>query len=370
MKVAVNTLFLIPGEVGGTETYLREILLAIAREHPDVELALVTNRENDPALRRLLGGFGQCSFHSLAVRATNRYARIVLEQTRLPHLIRSIKPDVLWSPGYTMPLWAPCRQVVTIHDMQYRSHPDDLSCIARWTTHTLVTLAARRADAIIAISDFSRREIIKHTRCAADRIVAAHLGVDRAFGVRTPELPYPAPYILTVANSYPHKNLHGLVEAFARLVENIPHHLVIAGQPRRGEAALQKALRKISPERVRRISAMSRDQLIQLYQGADLFVFPSLYEGFGLPVLEAMMAGVPVVTTRDGAIPEIGGDAVEYADSRNPESLAVQIVSVLGWSPEQRADRVRLARARAASFTWSAAADTTVRALRGAWCSP
>lgn len=375
MKVAINTLFLIPGEVGGSETYLREILLAVACEHPDIELALVTNRENDASLRALLAEFSQCSFHLLPVRAVNRYARIIAEQTRLPWMLRRIKPDVLWSPGYTMPFWAPCRQVVSILDMQYRSHPDDLTLIARWTTHALVMMAVRRADRIITISNFSKQEIIQHTGCPPDRIYVTHLGVDPGFAqvpkIETSNSTQPPstfnlqpPYILSVANSYPHKNLYRLVEAFALLHDQIPHQLVLVGCPRLGEPALLRALKKVPSGRVCRMSGLSREALMALYQSADLFVFPSLYEGFGLPVLEAMMAGVPVVTTRAGAIPEVGGDAVVYADGRDAVDLAARIREVLRSPERERCASVQRARSRAGAFTWSTVAGETQKVWR------
>ncbi len=377
MIVAVNTLFLIPGEVGGSETYLREILLAVAREHLDIQLALVTNQENDATLRKIYSGFPQCSFHCLPVRATNRYARILAEQVRLPSIVRRIRPDLLWSPGYTMPFWAPCPQVVSILDMQYRSHPDDLARLARWTTHLLVMLASRRADGILAISHFSKQEIVRHTKCSPDRISVTHLGVESAFRAPIQQVDHPLtsaqpearslqPCILSVANSYPHKNLACLAEAFALIMDQIPQQLVLVGRPRLGEPALLHALEKIPPDRVNRMAGLSQQELIALYQSADIFVFPSLYEGFGLPVLEAMMTGVPVITTCEGSIPEVGGDEVVYADGCDPADMAAKIREVIHWPEEVRRKRVEAASARAAAFTWSAAAESTITAWRKA----
>ncbi len=374
MNMAVNTLFLIPGEVGGSETYLCETLLAMAREHPAVRLMLVTNRENDHWLRDRLGGYTQCTFHLLPIRATNRFLRISAEQIWLPWLLRKLKPDGLWSPGYTMPCWAPCRQVVTMLDMQYRTHPDDLTRLARLMTHVLVKMAARRADRILTISEFAKQEIIRYTACSPDRITVTHLGVDNAFAEcadpghksgTTIHDPQPTthnhqPYILAVANSYPHKNLHRLVEAFALLLDRIPHRLILVGQRRLGEPQLARALAKVPAERIERLAHLSRPALITCYQSADLFVLPSLYEGFGLPVLEAMMAGVPVVTTRAGSIPEVGGDAVVYADGREVADLADQMGAVLAWSPAERQARIAAARQHAARFTWSATAQATL----------
>jgi glycosyltransferase involved in cell wall biosynthesis len=154
------------------------------------------------------------------------------------------------------------------------------------------------------------------------------------------------------------------VDAFALLLDQIPHQLVIVGRQRLGEPQLEKSLAKIPPDRVRRVAGLSRKELIELYRSADLFVFPSLYEGFGLPVLEAMMAGVPVVTTREGSIPEVGGDEVTYADGHNPADLAAKILKTINLPPNARQTRLHSAHSRAATFTWSTAAKATVEGWR------
>ena len=372
MKVAVNTLFMIPGEVGGSETYLRETLSAVARNHPSIELALITNRENDPWARELIDAFPRCSFHRIPIRAANRYVRIAVEQTGLPWILKRVRPDVLWSPGYTMPWSAPCAQVVSILDMQYRSHPEDLTALARRTTHALIRMAARKAARIVTISHFSKAEIVRETGYPAERIDVTHLGVDPAFGVpvdgaariRDRLLGDAEPSILCVANSYPHKNLHRLAEAFGMLTDRYPHRLVLVGRPRLGEPRLANALARLPATRVRRLEGLTRADLIALYQQADLFVFPSLYEGFGLPVLEAMMAGVPVVTTRCGSLPEIGGACVAYADGLDPADLAARMAAVLAWRPDRRRAHIDAARVHAAAYTWSRTAAATV----AAWC--
>lgn len=381
MRVGVNALFLIPGEVGGSETYLTETLRAILRVDAGLHLVLFTNNECDLFFRKMFNNDPRVSFDHLRLRASNRITRIIAEQTLLPTRARRARVDVLWSPGYTAPLSYKGCQAVTIHDMQYRSHPEDLGFLARMVTHVLVCGAARRCKSVLAISEFTKREIIKHTAAKAEKIHVTLEGVDSVFmneartggGIQNPEAgngevlrKIQRPYILSIANSYPHKNLARLVDAYALVLDTVPHHLVLVGRPRLGEPAMQTALANIPAGRVQRLEGLSRTELVTLYQSADLFVFPSLYEGFGLPVLEAMMAGTPVVTTRSGSLPEVGGDAVVYADGRNPADLASRIQTVLSWDAPARAAFIDAARRRAQTFSWDATARMTLAGFRAA----
>lgn len=375
MKIGVNTLFLIPGEVGGTETYLREVLLAMAKFSADIEWVLFTNRENDEYLRRIFGVFPQFAFYPLPLRATNRYARIIREQVDLPFRVAISRVDLLWSPGYTAPFFVRCPQVVTIPDMQYRRYPEDLTFLARIVTDILVRMAARRCDGIIAISEFSRMEILKYTHARKETVQAVHLAADQAFARSLPEdikrqrlkklLPSEKPYILCIANTYPHKNVHSLVEAFGRIQEKVPHQLVLVGKPRLGEPEVQTALRSVTDlSRVQRLLRVDYEDLVALYQGADLFVFPSLYEGFGLPVLEAMMSSVPVLTTRCGSIPEVGGDKVCYFDETNATDLSRHIIDIVYWESDCRKKWVTEAQERAGQFSWQQTAAKTIECFK------
>lgn len=377
MKVGVNSLFLIPSEVGGTETYLRQTLRAMAEFCPDVDLVIFTNRENDPVLRADLSPFRQVAFEPLDFNAVSRPTRILLEQVRLPGRVRKAGVDVLWSAGYTAPFSCPCPQVVTIHDMQYKTHPEDMSLPERLATDFLVRMAARRCRRVIAVSRFSRDEIIRHTSAAPDKVDAIHEAANPAFAepldapalaARLKDLVPPGkPYLLSVSATYPHKRMDLLVDAFGEIMASAPHTLVMVGSARRGEPAVQAALARLPDRnRVIRLERLSMQQLVPLYQGADAFVFPSFYEGFGLPVLEAMMAGVPVVAGPHASIPELGGDAILYYDRTQPATLARKIREALAWPPDKRRAVTDAARARARTFTWRTTAEQTLATLRAA----
>ncbi len=365
MRIGINTLFYIPGEVGGSETYLCETLKAMLEHVTTDDYILFTNTEGHARLQKLFGHRDHVSLCAMDFRATHRVSRIIREQLQLPAAVKREGVDVLWSPGYTAPLRCTCPQVLSILDMQYKTHPQDLSLPARITTDILVQRGVKAARRVIAISEFSKSEIVKHTGIGPEKIDVTPLAADQDFATATPRPTHLAkPYILCVANSYPHKHMEALVAAYAALQPEIPHDLVIVGKARLGEPAVQTAMRDVpDPVRVKRIAGLERQALIALYQHADLFVFPSRYEGFGLPVLEAMLAGTPVLTTRKASIPEVGGEDVTYFDPDREGDLAACIELAL---TKPDTDRIARARARAATFTWARTGTLTLDACRRA----
>ena len=368
MKIGVNTLFLVPGDVGGSETYLRETLRAAISLYPEVDFVLFTNLENNSLLRKLFAENSNVQFISLFCKAAIRPLRILLEQTMLPIAVRTQKIDILWSPGYTAPFYCSTPQVVTIHDLQYKSFPEDMNWFERTALDFLVRGACRYCDAVIAVSQFSRQEILKHGFASMEKTHAHLEGVDPSFGyaIHESEIEYclekldvKRPYILSVAHSYPHKKLDLLVEAFATLEHKIPHNLVIVGRPRRGEKQIEIALKRLENKgRYARFKDGLPFRALQiLYRAAGIFVLPSAYEGFGLPVLEAMLSGAIVLTTNNGALLEVGQKHAFRIDPINTENIAEQILKVLELPEEEKAQRVKLAKKWAESFTWQQTAN-------------
>ena len=377
MRIGINTLFLVPGDVGGTEIYLRRTLLALAALLKERDtLVLFTNQENDALLRTELAEHCQVEFCLIPCQAAVRPVRILAEQFLLPFAARKAAVDVLWSPGYTAPALCFSPQAVTICDLQYKSHPEDMRWPERITLDILVRTACRRCQAVLTISEFSRQEVIRYGFAQAEKVHPVLLGVTDAFADRTRskdnktdqvlrELGARSPFLLCVAHTYPHKNVDKLIAAFALLEERIPHQLVLVGKGRRGEKAVQEALRHLQePGRVLRLHGLSDRELQVLYQKAALFVLPSTYEGFGLPVLEALMAGLPVVTVKAASLPEVGGKHALYTDRPDPSLLAEKIMEVLNLSEQERDRQIRRGREWAGTFTWKRTAAHTLQVLR------
>lgn len=175
MRIGVNTLFLLPGEVGGSETYVVETVGALLRDAPDVTVVLLTAREGHAALFPRFGNHPRVEFQPLEFAAANRPRRILHEQIALPRLARRARLDVLWSLGYTGPLQCPCPHVLTILDVQYRRFPESLRPTYRWASNFLIRAGVRRAACVLTLSEFSRQEILRFTRAPP---AGAHLVTD------------------------------------------------------------------------------------------------------------------------------------------------------------------------------------------------
>lgn len=375
MRIGINTLFMVPGDVGGSETYLCETLSSLIDCFPENEFALFTNRENAPLLKRRFNDFPQTEFIDIDVFAANRPLRILNEQIRLPRKIRNSNIDLLWSPGITTPFLSNLPHVVSILDMQYKNYPEDFTFGARIATDIMIAGAIRKARSVLTISEFSKKEIIKHVRFPEEKIHPTLLGVAQDFFDDPPKedvqrvvrrcLNLDEPYIFCVAHSYPHKNLHMLINAFGSVLSEIPHHLLLLGKPRLGEPFVQEALGALeNAERVHRIEQVSRKELMAFYKGADCFVFPSLYEGFGLPVVEAMASGLPVIAAHRGSVPEVGGEAIRYFEPETDDGLARAILEVLSMGAKERNRTIEKGIKRAKTFTWKRTAEKTMACFK------
>lgn len=359
----------VPEDRGGVGRYVDALVPGVARAGVDVVVAC-QRRDAD-----LFGALVPTGDVVPVDGIAGRPARLAWEQTGLPRLVRRTRADVLHSPHYTMPLRAGAPVVVTLHDATFFSHPELHSPVKARFFRTATRHAVRAAAALVTPSRATAAEVVRCTGADAGRFHVAYHGVDtgrfhpvdeagrRAVADR---IGVSGPYVAFLGTLEPRKNVPALVRGFVAAVRELPEPpaLLLAGGPG-WDADVEPALAAVPPGlTVRRTGYLPFDDLAGFLAGAQVVAYPSLGEGFGLPVLEAMACGAAVLTTRELSLPEVGGDAVAYCGT-DAASIADGLRTLLG----DAALRARLAGAaveRAAGFTWQAAADAHVAAYAAA----
>ncbi len=241
--------------------------------------------------------------------------------------------DLFWSPHYVIPLLYGGRLLATVHDLFHLAMPQFVGGFLKKTyAKVMFGQAAKKASGIAVISEFTKKELIRFTGVGPEKIQVTPLGIDSSLlNFVRKESPNPKPYFLFVGNIKPHKNLGRLLEAFALVKDKVPHDLILVGQREgflTGDSEVQQKAESFG-DRVKFTGRVERESLNQYYAHAEALVFPSLYEGFGLPPLEAMACGCPVVTSNAASIPEVCGDAVLYFDPLNPPDIAEKMMKLL-----------------------------------------
>jgi glycosyltransferase involved in cell wall biosynthesis len=359
LRIGVNALYLIPGGVGGTEIYLRNLLDALARTNSRNEYLVLTNRKTAdlvpaaPNMRAL----------PQPVAGRVRPARILWEQTAVPVIAARRRFDVLFNPGFTAPLLCPCPQVTVFHDLQHKRHPENFRWFDLPAWNVLLWGAARRSARLIAVSEATRKDLNRFY--GVDARVVGH-GVERElFDVA--EHRAPEPFVLCVSTLHPHKGFESLLKGFAEFRAQSPEfRLVLAGMRGFAARAVEESIRGLGLAGGVDITGwISRQELVDLYRRAWAFVYPSLFEGFGMPVAEAMAAGVPVACSDIEPLREIAGDAALLFTPGDERGIALAL-SRITRDESLRARLVAAARRRATRFTWAEAACRTVAVLEEA----
>jgi glycosyltransferase involved in cell wall biosynthesis len=287
----------------------------------------------------------------------------VREQLQLPRLIARERLDLVHYPHLTVPLPATTPFVVTVHDLNYLDPAATGRPAVLRAGYRVELLKARRARRLITVSEHTRGEVVRRLRVEPDRVAVTYEAADTSTLDPDPatlaRYGIDAPFFLYVGSAYPYKNLARLIDAFAEL--DGPYRLVLAGD----QEDFGAALRERATERVVFTGPVSEPELAAFYAGAFAYVFVSLSEGFGLPGLEAMTAGVPVVAARAGSLPEIYGDAAHYCDPHDVHSIASALREIAA-DEELRRRLVARGRERAAEFSWSRTAEQTLTVYREA----
>ncbi|MER3524978.1 MAG: hypothetical protein C4326_13245 [Ignavibacteria bacterium] len=322
MIIGLNLLYLLPNTVGGTETYARGLIQGLSGVASKYQFILFLNRESSDLFQSLNSRFKRIICPVSAVR---RHERYLYEQLLLPKLAKQNGVSVIHSLGYTTPLRASCPTVVTIHDLNFRAFGKEMPLTRRLALEFFVGMGVRSAQKIITVSEFSKQQIMTAYRLDEQRIAVIHEAplldheLDKSAAAEQikerPSPPLPRPYFVAFTSASPHKNISRLIDAYAllRAKRCIQHSFVLIGHTP-SDLALSRD--------VYATGYVSRASMLELLRGADFLVFPSYYEGFGLPILEAMACGVPVACSRIASLPEVAGEAAIYFDPFSVEEIA------------------------------------------------
>jgi len=362
MLIALNLLYLIPGVVGGTETYATSLIHALAKADDDNEYVVFVNKgaadldvtpgEN---FRRVV-----CPFIALS-----RIVRYGWEQAILPIQLRRERPDLVHSLGYVAPLAARGPHIVSVHDLNYLGHQGRQTAAGRRVFRFFVEQTVKRADHVITISEFSRGEIVKNLPVDEKKVSVIHLAgreaneSDSAPSTAPPiHGTLPTPYIMAFSSLSAHKNIARLVAAFGMISHIVPHSLVVVGHLPENPV-FRAEIERAGSDRVRFTGYLPDQEVEALMKRASLFAFPSLYEGFGMPILDAQHAAVPVACSAAAALPEVAGEGAYLFDPYSVESIA-NALSVCLLDMDLREKLVKKGCENAARFSWQKVARETL----------
>lgn len=353
---------------GGIGIYTREIVSALLRIDSANEYVLIYPRFGTARTRR-----GQFRRHKNAIEIETESSRVPFgtywDQVVVPGVAKQYGVDVLFNPFLTVPIRGRFGKVMIMHNVEYHTVPNVYDPVMYGWWFLLEKVIMQAADRVISISKVMTEDFRRHVKYPIDQVRTIYHGVNEKFRIETDqarlarareEYELPEHFILFVGHLYPQKNFSVLARALARLRDSIPHRLIIAGRPRwKADADLRLIQELGLTDRVDFLHFVPNDDLPLVYNLADCFVYPSLYESFGLAQLEAMACGCPVVGANAGAIPEITGGAAMLFDPYSPEDLARAILTVTG-DAEMRRELVNRALVRVRDFTWERAARETL----------
>ena len=338
----------------GDETYNRGLLNAWSEiRPPDFDLQVITTTAYEGPKNDMF------TWH--VIPRSNFFARNFYH---VPRLLPRIGVD-LFHANYWTRYWDSFPKVVTIHDVAFAAFENAFKKVEMVVFNAMGKRVARNAKHILTVSEFSKREIHKYLNVPLDKISVTYNGLDDCFKPAEKNLKN-APYILYVGNLSPRKNLVRLIEAFVQLKREHRVELVlkIVGQKAWLYDDIFESVRKSGLQSsIEFTGYISQEQLVETYQNATVMVYPSLYEGFGLPVVEAMGCGVPVVTSNSTSLAEVAGDAAELVDAHSAESICQGIWRVITSEDRHKELRQRgLARVR--KFDWQTTARKTLEVYR------
>ena len=351
----------------GIGTYVRNLVQALARLDHENRYILFCGRDIPDHLPQ-----------NFRIVTENSPVYSVREQFALSWRLFRLKLDLYHATHYVLPALVPCRSVVTIHDIIHLLYPQFLpNRLAYLYAQRMIRGSLTRGARVIAVSQNTKSDLMDTFRVSGRKIRVIYNGVEDAFREvlapaeirrRLTPLGLAPPYVLFVGNPKPHKNVPNVLRAYSRAVREVADAPPLVCVGARGEQEFK--LRQLATqlglgERLRLVGHVPQDTLPAVYQGAQLFLYPTLYEGFGLPVVEAMASGTPVITSNNSALKEVADGYADLVAPLDVEEMAAAIVRCLR-DPEHRAELSERGRVRARDFRWERAAERTLAVYKGA----
>ncbi|MEM8930424.1 MAG: glycosyltransferase family 1 protein [Acidobacteriota bacterium] len=347
----------------GIGTYIRNLVRELAELDRENRYFLLTGPQGKSALQDLPDNFEIVLHHSPVYSLRELWAT--------SFQLKRLGIDLYHATHYVLPLWLPCRTVVTIHDIIHLLYPEYLpNRLAHLYAEGMIRRGVQRGDRVITVSHNTRSDLRDYFGIEGRRLEVVYNGIERAFhdelstdarDRKLKQLGLDAGYLLFVGNPKPHKNLDRVVRAYARAVElgDIDAPLVCVGDKGGIESRVRQRAEQLGiGDRVLLPGVVAQEVLPAIYQGARLFLYPTLYEGFGLPVVEAMASNVPVLTSKTSALQEIAAGYAHLVDPLDIESMAEGIVRILG-DEEYHRSLARSGKRRSRDFDWRRAAERT-----------
>lgn len=368
MKVAINALAM--RSLGhGVGNYIANLGLVLAKDFPGDQYTFFIRPDNTDLPKYLK------DLPNIKIEVINlpRPLRLIWEQLILPFRARSY--DVLHSPVYVTPVLKFTRYVVTELDMTVFTQPEKYSLIKKFYFQLMIPFSVRRSDKILAISNSAAGDVMRILKVPRTKVVTTPLGVrDSLVRVSAQEelsrvsqkYHLPDKFILFLGVLEPRKNVDGLVRAFAKISEQIDQHLVIAGSAGFGwknDGIFQLVREAGLEDRIHFIGTVDEADKAGLYSRADVFTYPSFYEGFGIPVVEAMKCGVPVITSKGSSLEEIAGNGAVLIDPNDTNDIAKAILKILTDSA-LRGTLIKNGLENAGQFNWSRTAGITYESYK------
>lgn len=359
MRIGVNALYLIPGGVGGTEIYLRSLLRALAAIDDQNRYFVFVNRETGSDLAPAATNF---RLLRQPVPGRIRAARLIWEQTALPLLALRHRLDVVFNPGFTAPVISLPPNVTVFHDLQHKRHPEYFRWFDLPAWRLMLWASAHASRLLLAPSEATRQDVIRYYRLAPERVVTIPHGVDEQFFTlgRQRRAEAVEPMLLCVSTLHPHKNIERLVRVFGRFRARRPEYrLVLAGMRGFHAGRVEALVDKLKlGDSVRITGWIEREQLYNLYRQARGFIYPSAFEGFGMPVAESLAAAIP---TACSAVEPMLGIAGEAAVTFPPDDEGMMLAAMERLVQLPPVDE--RGPAQASQFRWRRAADETLAAF-------